>query len=62
MAKWVKDPALLLQWFRSLLWLEFDPWPENFYMLQMQPKTKKKEKSTFCKSKSYSKVVVTTLN
>ena len=30
----VKDPAL------SLLWLGFEPWPENFYMLQMPPKKK----------------------
>ena len=25
-----------------LLWLEFDPWPENFHMLQAQPMKKKK--------------------
>ena len=24
----------------SLLWLEFDPWPRNFCMQQVQPKNK----------------------
>ena len=42
MAQWVKDPALSQQ-LRSLLWLGFDPWPKNFYMLQAQPKKKKKK-------------------
>lgn len=28
MAQWVKDPALLL------LWYKFEPWPGNFHMLQ----------------------------
>ena len=32
MAQWVKNPAL------SLLWLRFDPWPENFHMLWEGPK------------------------
>lgn len=36
MAQRVKDPA----W--SLLWLEFDPWPRNFYMPWAWPKGKKK--------------------
>ena len=25
-AQWVKDPALSLQWLRSLLWHGFNPW------------------------------------
>ena len=28
----------------SLLWLRFDPWPENFHMLWTQQKKKKKKK------------------
>ena len=32
----VKDPALSLQWYG------FDPWPRNFHMPWVQPKTKKK--------------------
>lgn len=24
--QWVKDPALLLQWLRALLWCRLDPW------------------------------------
>ena len=31
-AQQVEDPVL------SLLWLGFDPWPENFSKLQVQPK------------------------
>ena len=34
----VKDPALTLQWLRSLLWHRFDPWPRNIYMLQVSPR------------------------
>ena len=34
----VKDPALSLQWLRSLLWRGFDPWPRNFRMPQAWPK------------------------
>ena len=37
-AQWIKDPALSLQQLRLLLWLRFSPWPENFYILQVQPK------------------------
>ena len=37
MAQWVKDPVLPQLWHRLQLWLEFDPWPGNFHMLQMQP-------------------------
>jgi len=35
-AQWIKDSAL------SLLWLGSDPWPGNFGMLQVWPKTKTK--------------------
>ena len=37
MVQWVKDLLLLLQHFRLLLWLGFDPWPRNLHMLQSQP-------------------------
>ena len=44
----VKDLASSLQRFRSLLWCEFSPWPRNFHMLQVWPKTnQKKHKPTF---------------
>ena len=36
LAQQVKDLALLL------LWCGFDPWPEKFCILQVQPKKKKK--------------------
>ena len=36
MAQWVKDPAV------SLLWHELDPWPGNFWVLQVQLKNKNK--------------------
>jgi len=40
----VKDLALSLQWFGSLLWHEFDPWLGNFHMpWEWQKKKKKKE-------------------
>ena len=42
MAQWVKDPALSVQWLGSLLWQGFHPWPQNFCMLWVQPKTKQK--------------------
>ena len=45
MVQWVKDPVLLLQQFGLLLWLEFDPWPGNFYMLGAQPKRRKKQQN-----------------
>ena len=32
MVQWVKDPAISLQWLRSVLWWRFDPWPRNFHM------------------------------
>ena len=40
-AKWVKELALSLLGFRSLLWHRFNPWPRNFHMPQVQPKNKK---------------------
>ena len=33
----VKDPALSLLWFGSLLWHGFNPWPRNFHVLWEQP-------------------------
>ena len=38
MVQWVKDPTLSVQWLGSLLWLGFDPRPENFHMPWMWPK------------------------
>lgn len=38
MVQRVKDLALLLLWFGSLLWHRFRPWPGNFLMLQAWPK------------------------
>ena len=40
MVQWIKDPALSLQWLRSLLWCRFDPWPGNFHMLPAWSKKK----------------------
>ena len=34
LAWWVKDPVLLQLWHRLQFWLEFDPWPGNFHMLE----------------------------
>ena len=44
MAQGVKDPALSLQWSRSLLWCGFDPWSGNFHMLQVKQGKKEKKK------------------
>ena len=33
----LKDPALLLVWYRSQLQLGFSPWPGNFLVLQVWP-------------------------
>ena len=33
MVQQVKDLVLSLQWFGSLLWHKFEPWPRNFHML-----------------------------
>ena len=41
MALWVKDPTLLQLWNRSQLRLGSDPWPGNFYVLQVWAKMKK---------------------
>ena len=46
MAQQVKDPALSLQWLRSLLWHRFNPWPRNFHMPQVRHK-KRKEDSNY---------------
>ena len=37
-AQWVKDPAVLLTWLRSVLWPLLEPWTQNFCMLQVWPK------------------------
>ena len=37
-AQQVKGLALSLQWLGLLLWCRFDIWPQNFHMLQAQPK------------------------
>jgi len=37
--QWVKDPVL------PLLWLEFDPWPENFPYATGSAKKKKEKKN-----------------
>ena len=39
--KKIKDPALSLQQFGSLLWHGFNPWPGNFHMPWVWPKTNK---------------------
>ena len=41
----VKDLALSLQQFGSLLWLMFNPWPRNFHMLQVGAEKRKKRSS-----------------
>ena len=46
----VKDPALSLQWLRSLLWSGFSPWPMTFHMPQVWTKKWKKKKK---KKKNY---------
>ena len=37
----VKDPALSLLWLKSLLWLWFNPWLDNFCIPRVQPKPPK---------------------
>lgn len=39
MAQQVKNTALSMKWFWLLLWLGFDPWPGNFHMLWVRPKS-----------------------
>ena len=46
MAQQVKDPVLSLLWLRSLLWLEFNPWPQTACLKGDQKKKKKKEERT----------------
>ena len=36
LAQWVKDLALMQLWCRLQLQLPFDPWPQNFHMLQVR--------------------------
>ena len=42
MVQRVKDLALSLLWLWVLLWLRFDPWPENFHILWVQPEKERK--------------------
>ena len=44
MVQWVKDPALSLLWLWLQLWRGFNSWPGNFRILQVWPKTFRKEK------------------
>ena len=46
MAYWVKDPALSLLWFRSLLCCGFDPCPRNVCVPRIWPIKKKKKAGT----------------
>ena len=39
-AQWVKDRAMSLPWFGSLLWHMFNPWPRKFCMLRIQREKK----------------------
>ena len=52
-AQWTKDPALSLQWFRSLMWCRFYLWPGNVYMLQVWGKKRKKERKKGRKKNVY---------
>ena len=51
LAQWIKDLALSLQQLRSLLWHGFNPWPENFHMLQASSSSQKRLVSLFWKIK-----------
>lgn len=53
MAHHVKDQTLSLLWRRLLLWYEFNPWPENFCMLQTLPKKKKEIITKFQSTKPW---------
>ena len=41
MTQQVKDPALSPLWLWLLLWLRFDPWPENLCLLRAQQNKQK---------------------
>lgn len=43
MAQKIKDPSLLLQHPKLLLWYEFNPWLRNFFTPQVRPKKKEKK-------------------
>ena len=43
-AQQVKDPVLSLLWLSLLLWVGFNPWPQNFCMPRTPPKTNKQKK------------------
>ena len=51
MAQWVKDLALSLQQLGFLLWLRFDPWPQELPLPRVQPKKKRREKKWINKRK-----------
>ena len=40
-AQWVKGSMWSPLWLRLLLWHEFDPWPQKFFMLWAQTHTQK---------------------
>ena len=42
-AERAQDLALSLPWLGQLLWLRFDPWPMNFCMQRVLPKTNKQK-------------------
>ena len=54
MVQQVKDLMLSLKQLGSLLWLRFDPWPENFHKFwhsqKKKTKTKKKKENILLKS------------
>ena len=45
--QWVKGLALPQLWHRLQLWLRFDPLPENFHMLQVEQKKKKRSEGFY---------------
>ena len=49
-AQCIKDLALLWLWWRSYLWLRFNPWPGNFHMPQVQVKKKNKQEKSVRKA------------
>ena len=68
MAWQVKDPVLSLQWLSLLLWHRFDPWPENFHMLEAQTEIyiyigkRKRQKTQISKIKNENGDITTELN
>ena len=56
-AQQVKDPVLSLLWLSLLLWVGFNPWPQNFCMPRTPPKTNKQKKKKKKKKKKGSKYI-----